>query len=220
MGRKWSRSSRVFGALAVVFGLAAFLVVRGYAERVRALAPALGRPVAVVVAARDLPRATRLTPDMVATATYPSRFVPPGAVRSPAAALDRVLVAGLAEGEVVTRTRLAPAQAGPIAALVPEGLRAALVPVEIPAGSVRPGDRVDLLATFATGQRHTETVAESLEVLLVIGATDASSGIADTGAGQGTRTLVLLVSPDQAESIAYVRAVAQVSVVIDGAEAG
>src|SRR5436309_14396672 len=104
MGRKWSRSSRVSGALALVFGLAAFLAVRGYAERVRALAPALGRPVRVVVAASDLPRATRLTPDMLGTATYPSRFVPPGALRSPAAALDRVLVAGLSSGEVLTRT--------------------------------------------------------------------------------------------------------------------
>jgi len=220
MGRKWSRSSRVSGALALVFGLAAFLAVRGYAERVRALAPALGRPVRVVVAASDLPRATRLTPDMLGTATYPSRFVPPGALRSPAAALDRVLVAGLSSGEVLTRTRLAPARAGPLAALVPSGFRAALVPVELPPGSVRPGDRVDLLATFTTGRRHTETVAEGVEVLLVLGSTDPSAGVADTGGGGGTRTLALLVTPDQAESIAYTRAVAQVTVDVDGATGG
>jgi pilus assembly protein CpaB len=219
MGRKWSSTSKVFGALAVVMGLAAFLVVRGYTERVRALAPALGHPVTVVVAVRDLARGVRLSPDMLRRTTVPSRFAPPGAVRDSDRAGGRVLLAGLAEGEVLTSTRLAPARAGPIAALVPPGFRAVTVPVQLPPGAVHPGDRVDVLATFTTGQHHVETVAEALEVLAVLGEGDPTEGVADTG-GSGFRTLVVLASPDQAERLAYARAFAAVSVLIDGPESG
>jgi pilus assembly protein CpaB len=219
MGRKWSPASKVWGALAVVFGLAAFLLVHGYTERVRALAPALGRPVPVLVAAHDLPRGTRLSTDMLRRATVPQRFVPPGIVDDTKTANGRVLLAGLAEGEALTSTRLAPARAGPIAALVPSGFRAVSVPVELPAGSVHPGDRVDLLATFTSGRHHVETVASSLEVLLVFDSADQGGGVADTG-GSGVRTLVLLATPDQSESLAYAKAFAVLSVLIDGPETG
>jgi len=214
MGRKWSSASKLWAALAVVFGLAAFLLVHDYTERVRALAPALGRPQPVLVAAHDLARGTRLTADMLRRTTVPSRFVAPGSLADPRTATGRVLLAGLAEGEALTGTRLAPARAGPIAALVPSGFRAVSVPVELPPGSVHPGDRVDLLATFTTGRHHVETVAAALEVLLVLDSADPSGGIADTG-GSDLRTLIVLATPDQAESLAYAKAFAVISVLID-----
>ena len=214
MGRKWSPASKASAALAVVFGFAAFLLVHGYTERVRALAPALGEPAPVLVAATDLPRGTRLTPDLLRRATVPSRFVPPRAIRDPESADGRVLLAAMAEGEALTTTRLAPANGGPIASLVPEGFRAVPVAVELPAGSVHPGDHVDLLATFTTGRHHVETIASGLEVLLVLDSSDPSGGIADTS-GSGVRTLVILTTPSQAESLAYAKAFAAISVLID-----
>src|SRR6266542_2738408 len=201
VGRKWSRSSKLFASLAVVFGLAAFLVVRGYSERVRAMAPSLGPPAAVLVAAADLPRGATLEPGMLRAQTVPSNFAPRGAVRDEARAAGRILLAGLSEGEVLTDTRLASAGAGPIAALVPDGFRAV--------------DRVDLLASYPTGRRPTETVAVALPVLAVLGATDPSAGVADAAATEGTRTLVLLVTPSQAESLAYATAFAALSIAIE-----
>jgi Flp pilus assembly protein CpaB len=130
-----------------------------------------------------------------------------------------VLLAGLAEGEALTSTRLAPARAGPIAALVPSGFRAVAVPVEFPAGSVHPDDRVDLLATFTSGRHHVETVASSLEVLLVLDSADQGGGLADTG-GSDARALVVLATPDQAEGLAYAKAFAVLSVLIDGPDTG
>jgi Flp pilus assembly protein CpaB len=147
----------------------------------------------------------------------PTRFVSPGAVSDARSAEGRVLLAGLAEGEAVTATRLAPRRAGPIAALVPAGFRAVSVPVELPPGSVHPGDRVDLLATFTSGRRHVETVATALEVLVVLGSADPTGGLADTGEAN-LRTLIVLATPDQAESIAYAKAFAVVSVLIDAPE--
>jgi len=215
VGRKWSRSSKLFASLAVVFGLAAFLVVRGYSERVRAMAPSLGPPAAVLVAAADLPRGATLEPGMLRAQTVPSNFAPRGAVRDEARAAGRILLAGLSEGEVLTDTRLASAGAGPIAALVPDGFRAVTVPVQLPGDALRAGDRVDLLATYPTGRRHTETVAVALPVLAVLGATDPSAGVADAAATEGTRTLVLLVTPSQAESLAYATAFAALSIAIE-----
>ena len=219
MGRKWSPASKVWAALAVVFGLAAFLLVHGYAQRVQALAPALGRPVPALVAAHDLPRGALLTEDSLQRVTVPSRFAPPGVVTDPKAASGRVLLAGLAEGEALTATRLAPRGAGPIAALVPTGFRAVPVPIELPAGSVHAGDRVDLLATFTSGRHHVETVASELEVLLVLDSAQQSTGVADTG-GSDALTLVMLATPDQAASLAYAKAFAVLSVLIDAPEPG
>jgi pilus assembly protein CpaB len=216
--RKWSPGARLLASLAVVFSLAAFWSIHGYVAQVQALTPALGESVPVVVASRDLARGTRLTADMLRQANYPSRFSPPGAIARPDQATGRVLLAGMAAGEPLTRTRLAPRSAGPVASLVPDGYRAFAVTTSLPAGSVRPGDHVDLLATFAKGQPHTETVASDVEVLLVLAPGSSSGGLPDTGTSLGSgQTLMLLVEPDQAEELAYARAFADLTVTVSGA---
>ena len=96
-----------------------------------------------------------------------------------------------------------------MAALVPPGLRAMSVVVAVTARDLRPGDRVDVLAAFAGGSPHTETVAEGLEVLRVAeaGATGGGSlpGVA-ASAGSGARaSLLLLVGPDEAQRLAFAR---------------
>jgi Flp pilus assembly protein CpaB len=226
MRRRWSLASKLFAALGLVLGLCAFLLVRGYAARVEALAPALGRPVTVVVARDPIPRGTVLFENVLDVASFPSRFAPPGAVHDPESAMGRTLLAGLAPGEVLTRTRLAPARAGPVAALVPPGMRAFSMATSLPRGSVRAGDHVDVLATFAGGQPHTETVASSVEILAVLGP-EGTSTLAAGGLGgpevasesnAGELNLVLLVVPDQAERMAYARAFSDLSVSVEGSE--
>jgi pilus assembly protein CpaB len=216
--RRWSPSSKVFAVLAVVTGVAAYLVVDGYAKRVAALAPGLGEPVEVAVAVRDLPRGTTLDPTMLRTVTYPGSLSPPGAIAGGEGASGRVLLAPLAEGEPVTQTRLGPARAGPVAALVPEGLRAVVVATSLPAGTVRAGDLVDVLATFAQGRPYTETVASEVEVLGVVGFGTLTRPGADPPAHEPEEavTLVLAVTPDLAERLAYARAFADLSVAIVG----
>ena len=91
----------------------------------------------------------------------------------------------------------------------------------MPRGSVRPRDRVDLLATFAGGRPHTETVATGVEVLTVLGSgtPEAAPGLGDAAPSTATatgQTLVLLVTPDQAEQLAYARAFADLSISVEG----
>lgn len=216
-GRRWPREARISAGLALLSGLAAFALVQGYVGRIEASRPALGPPVPVVVAALDLLRGATLDDDMVQVRQVPGEFAPPGAIGDPADARGRVLVSPLAAGEPVTVTRLAAPHAGPVAALVPSGLRAFVVATDVPAQAVRAGDRVDVLATFGGGRPHTETVATALEVLSVLGSgqTDALSG-----APSDAPRLVLLVSPDEAERLAYAGAFGDLSVTIAGTDEG
>lgn len=214
--RRWSRASKVLALLAVATGLGAYGLVRGYAARLEALRPAVGTPTAVVVAAQPIERGTVLAESLLRVAEMPSAFAPPGALRSLEQAVGQTAASDLAEGEAVTRTRLGAAEAGPIASLVPSGLRAFPVEAGVPPGSVRPGDRVDVFATFGGPNPHTETVATGLEVLLVLGG-DEAGGTSLTASGSGP-SLVLLVSPDEAERLAFATAFADLAVAIAPAE--
>ena len=214
--RRWPLASKVLAALGVLLGALAFVLIRGYQERVEALHPAVGPRVTVTAAAVDVRRGVSLTDDMLRAISVPEVFVPPGVVLDPAALVGRVLVADIDAGEILTRSRLAEPRVGPIAALVPEGLRAVVIPAGIPSDAVRPGDRIEVVATYGGGQPHTELVASGVEVLRVLtgsGETDVGFGGAAASEDQGIQ-LVLLVDTTAAEQLAYARAFAQLQVAI------
>lgn len=219
MIRRWSPSARLFAVLAAVLGVAAFVLVQGYVREVEALAPALGKPVAVVVASRDLPRGRELSADMLRVKSMPSAFAPPGVIGRVEQAVGRALVSDLAAGEPLTTTRLGPTGAGPVASLVPPGLLAFVLATSLPPEAIRAGDRVDVLATYAGGQPYTETVVEGVEVLLVVARGDGGTVLPDVGGGGGP-ALVLLVDPYQAERLAFARAFANLEVAIGPADSG
>ena len=203
-------------ALAVVLGALAFVVVRGYQDRVEASHPAVGPPVDIVTAATDLARGTALSDEMLHTSTVPEDFVPPGAVRDAATVVGRVLTADIEAGEILTRSRLAGTTVGPVAALVPAGLRAVVVPSGTPARTIRAGDRVEVYATYGGGRPHTELVASGLEVVRVLVGDIAASGVGGTSTGDPGVALVLLVDGDTASRLAYARTFGQLQVAILG----
>jgi len=206
MRRARPRSSRMLMFLSVVLAVLTTLALRGHLARLEAAAAAGGPGEPVVVTLRGLERGTVLGAEMLETRRVPARYRPPGALSRPSQALGRTLATELVPGEAVTSSRLA-ASGGPVAALVPLGLRAVPVVVAVPRGVVVSGDRVDVLATFATGQPHTQTVVAGAEVLAVL----PPMGPDELGAGT---TLMLLVGPEVAEQLAYARAFADVAVAI------
>lgn len=214
--RRWPVASKILMALAFLLGSLAFVLVRGYQDRVEALRPAVGPMVPVVVASADLARGSILAEAMLESSTMPESFVPPGAVASPAAAAGRVLTADIAAGEVLTASRLSAPGAGPIAALVPEGLRAMAIAAPLPENALRPGDHVDVYATYGGGRPHTELAASALEILRII-AGSSGGGIAGTTTSTDGITVVLLVDEAAASRLAYARSFAQLSVAILGA---
>lgn len=214
MLRRWSTASRLFAVLAVASGVATFAIIRGYASRLDALRPVVGRPVPVVLAAADLTRGTSIGASMLRVAPLPSMLAPPGSFPDATELEGRVLLTDVTEGEAITRTRLAALSVGPVAALVEPGLRAAVVDSGFPPGAVRPGDRVDVLATYGGERPHTETVASELEVLRVMSPSPSGA----VGSGSGAPSLVLLVTSLDAERLAYAQAFADLTVSIAPAD--
>ena len=199
--------TRLSFVLALVLGAVTTLALRDHLAQLeaRAAAPGPGRP--VVVASVDLPRGSVLAATELRVVQLPERYVPPGTASDVAQVAGRRIAVDVLAGEPVTFTRLAPS-GGPIAALVPVGLRAIAITAAVPSQVLAPGDRVDVLATFASGQEpHTETVVEGAEVLSVV----AAAGLEESA---GASTLVLLVSPDVAERLAFARAFADLAVAV------
>lgn len=213
MRRTRPRTSRVLFVLSVVLAVGATMAVQARLARLEARARAAGPGRAAVVAATDLARGTVLEPAMLTTRRLPARFLPPGVLPSPGAAVGRILAADVAEDEPITGLRLAPA-GGPVAALIPPSFRAVAVPAALPASVVRAGDRVDVLATYATGGPHVETVVAGAEVLSVLPAGSAQSG------GPAAVTLMVLIGPESAERLALARSFADLSVALVSAEGG
>lgn len=205
MRRKRPRSSKVLFGLSLILAAGATLLLRGHLVRLEARTAAAGPGVPVVVTEIGLARGTVLEATALSVGSMPDAYRPPGALTSIAQAVGRMLAADVVAGEALTATRLA-AVGGPVAALVPPGLRAVPVPVAAPPGLLAPGDRVDVLATFGAGQPHTEIVVESAEVLSLLG------GGAD--AFEGVTSVVLLVSQETAERLAYARSFAELSVAV------
>ena len=202
--------------------------MRTYLSRVAAASGSLGPQITVVVAWQDIPRGSPLSAQQLRVARMPKAFAPPGSFSRIAEASGRVALADLVKGEVVTKSRLARVRAGPVASLIPEGLRAFAVLTSLPTGALQPGDRVDVLATFSSGQPHTEVVVQGVEVLFVLGPSAAGSpshagatGLGLDAAGAeipAQTTLIVLVSQDQEQRLAFARAFGDMEVAIAPAD--
>ena len=211
MLRRWSNASKLLVLLAVASGLVAFTMVRGYQQRLERLRPALGTLVPVVVADAPIARGTALDAGSLRIDEVPSRFAQPGSFGSVDGLVGRTLLADLAAGETLTRTRVAVPGVGPVAALVPPGLRAFPLDVSVPEGTIVAGDAVDVLATFGGRQPYTDTVVSGVEVL------DVPEPAAPGGIGPdqtASASLVVVVTPEDAERLAYAGAFATLAVTI------
>jgi Flp pilus assembly protein CpaB len=181
-------------AAGLLVGLALVLALRP--------APMAGPPAAstvpVVVAATDLTAGTVLDPADLTLSELPTPLAPDGTSAEGSALAGQVLAAPVRRGEPVTDVRVV----GPgLWSQVPAGQVAA--PVRLAdlavATLLRPGDRVDVLAS-AAGTGAAEVVAAAALVLSAPpgAAPDEESAIAPEGAG----LLVLAVSPETATVLA------------------
>ena len=88
------------------------------------------------------------------------------------------------------------------------GLRAFVITAGTPAHVLRPGDLVDVIATFGGPRPYTDTVGSGLEVLSIV---EEGGGTFEAG-GTGGPSLVLLVTPDVAERLAHAAAFGEIAV--------
>jgi Flp pilus assembly protein CpaB len=193
--------------LATVLAVAALvLAVRPLPAPVASATGAAEVP--VVIANADLAAGAVLAPDHLAVGRWPARLVPAGAVEFPDELTGRTLAGALRRGEAVTDARLV----GPgLTRSLPHGQVAA--PVRLAdlavAELVRPGDRVDVLAT-ASDSADAEVVVAGALVLAPSSRTEHDS----TDPAAGTGLLLLAVDAGTAARLAAAAASDTLSVTL------
>ncbi|RZQ63405.1 Flp pilus assembly protein CpaB [Amycolatopsis suaedae] len=151
-------------------------------------APARGDPTAAtLVAVRDLPAGTVLTPADVRVAEMPVPLVPAGALRDPPSVDGKLLAGAARAGEPLTDARLVSwAAAEPGMSTVPVRLADAGV-----AGLLHPGVKVDVV----TGGEHEPGRRVLASTVTVSAITDAVGDTREGDKRTGKGPLVLLTAP-------------------------
>lgn len=156
----------------------------------------------VVVAQQDIPARSKITREMVTLMGYPKELIATGALTDPKEAEGRLSVARIrAKDQIRSSDLVGEGQGYGLAFDIPQGMRA----IAIQAGevlavgtAVKPGDRVDILATYThptTRQETTQMILQNVLVLAVNrGETDAQSK-----SGGANSSMTLAVKPEEAE---------------------
>jgi pilus assembly protein CpaB len=216
-----SRQSIIALAVALVFGLLAVYLANVFLTGTERKA-ALSGTTKVAVAALPMAYGSDITPDKVRFVDYPNSSLPPGAFTNAAqlmpAGKKRVALMPISVNEPILATKIsAEGQGASIAALLPEGMRAASVrinDVSGVAGFVQPNDSVDVLITrnVPGAERATQLTDVLLQNVRVI-AIDQRSKNAD-GTAKVAKTATLEVNPLDAQKLALAQEVGSLSLVL------
>ncbi len=160
-------------------GLAAILIVF-YLRGAKPEAPPPPPPdVDVVVPARDIPAKSVLSSEMLTTKKVKPSDVPDGAARNARELVGYVAVDLLPANAPIKRSQVMSRGAAGLSGIVPPGMRAITVPVDPIAGVgglLKPGDRVDVIATYEVQDNAIATnLLQDVELLALGGQTVAST---------------------------------------------
>lgn len=223
-----SRSSGVLGARGGTLGLAlaagltaallAFLLVRGRL----AASPAAPALVPVVVAARDIPARTRLSPAWLRVRQAVPANLPDGTGATVAAFVGKVTTEPIGAGSAVTRQAVAaPSAALGMAFALPSTLRAVTVtldPTDTADQFARPGDHVDILVTDEPGSGPAEarTVLQNVRLLAV--GTQTAPDAAPSASASGPAHVTVAVAPAQAQALVLAAARGKIHLTLRAAD--
>jgi pilus assembly protein CpaB len=196
--------------LAVLLGLTAAFVAKRYLQGQQPAQVAAARvaTVPVVIAKLDVSVGTPLDERALSTVQWPEDYVPKGAISSAEKIAGRVVRRALSHGEPVLDAYLLPegSEAG-LPAVIEAERRAVSVkvdPVIGVAGFVRPGSRVDVLATLRRIDQpknlpYSKVILQDVPVLAI----DQKLEEAKNGEPELVSVVTLEVKPDQAEKLIY-----------------
>lgn len=203
-----SRTSLVL--IALCMGLLAAFFTFQFLARERARAARYARPVTVVVATMAIPARTIVSAVSVAEVERPAGQLPANCATTLDEVVGQVALSTLNVDEPIRRSKLAsPSASLGLAYAVPDGMRAvavALDPLIGVAGFLKPGDRVDVVATFEVNDaKVTRTVLQDV-LLLAIGSSirpeeEKRSAMERDARAKEQPNATLAVTPEQAEKL-------------------
>ena len=219
------RQTLIALGVAVILGLIAVFLANSYLSgRERQLASSPEGMVRVAVAALPLAYGTDISPDKVKFVNYPEASLPPGVYKT----MDELLPQGqrrvVLRPVQVNQPLLAADLSGSgqnasIAALLPDGMRAATVrinDVSGVAGFVKPNDTVDVLITRqAIGADSAGSAGQVTDVLLQnIRVIAMDQAAASDGQPVVSRTATLELTPLDAQKVALGQQLGELSLVL------
>ncbi|MBS1827795.1 MAG: Flp pilus assembly protein CpaB [Acidobacteria bacterium] len=171
----------------------------------------------VLVAAQAVPAGTVLKADQVKRVPWSSPVLPAGALGKAEDAIGQMVVDGLAANELVTASRLAAKNGGPVeggSMGIPEGMRAVSITVQDSAGVMallKPGHHIDIhVVANIQGPHGNEpqlrTLLENMQVLTV--PRDSQMG---RGNGQ---VITLLATPKEASMLGLADSTAKIRIAL------
>ncbi|MBT9258137.1 MAG: Flp pilus assembly protein CpaB [Clostridiales bacterium] len=199
--RQTRRQARLFLLLSIALAALAFLLGAQFLSQAEATTP-------VVVAAKDLSPYTVLTSSDVRVSQWPVKAAPQGRYAKPEDVIGKTLLGPLAQGQAIMPANLGEAgsqKISPLATALTElneprmrALTLAFSSADAVAGQIRPGDRVDIVATVPFENRPvTKTI---LEQVLVLRTSGGEGGFLDTG---GNIQITLAVPATAAEYLVF-----------------
>jgi pilus assembly protein CpaB len=214
-----SRQSMVALGVAVVLGLIAVFVANSWLTGAQNKAYASGTT-KVAVATVPMAFGSDITSDKVRFVDYPNTSIPPGAFTTAAqlmpAGRKRVALIPIGVNEAILASKIsAQGEGASIAALLPDGMRAASVrinDVSGVAGFIMPNDTVDVLITrnpANAGAQVTDVLLQNVRIIAI----DQRSKNAD-GTPKLAHTATLEVNPLDAQKLALAQEVGSLSLVL------
>lgn len=220
------RQTLIALGVAIILGLIAVLLANTYLTgREKQLAASPEGMVRVAVAAMPLAYGADVTPDKVRFVNYPATSLPAGVYKSMEELLPmgkrRVALRPIQVNQPLLAADLSgEGQNASIAALLPDGMRAATVSINDVsgvAGFVKPNDTVDVLITRqAIGPDGANDRGQVTDVLLQnirVIAMDQNAASAD-GTPQVSRTATLELTPVDAQKVALGQQLGSLSLVL------
>jgi len=203
-----NRRGLMFLALAVLLGLGAAFMARNFTGNTPA-AQAAGVPTTpVVVANMDLGTASALSAAELKLVDWPAHLVPTGAIQAISGAEGRVTRRPLVTGEPVLEGSLfEKGTGGGLPAVIAADHRAVSVKVDSVigvAGFVKPGSRVDVMATVRRVDTqeslpYSKVILQDVKVLAI----DQKLEEARDGEAQLVSVVTLEVEPEAAQKLIY-----------------
>ena len=216
-----SRQSMIALAVAIILGLVAVYIANIYIGGSKQQADLQGTS-KVAVAAIPMAFGTELTPDKVRFVDYPKTSIPPGAYADGGQLLPagqkRFALMPISVNEPILADKIsAPGAGASMAALLPEGMRAATVRIDDVsgvAGFVQPNDTVDVLITrtvqaAAGAQQVTDVLLQNVRVLAIDQQAKNPDGTPKVG-----RTATFEVAPLDAQKLALAQTTGSLSLVL------
>jgi pilus assembly protein CpaB len=183
--------------------LAAFLALRYMRQQTAPLTQTEAPRQQMVVAARALPVGAVVTAEDIKTISWSGGQLPPGYIGSTDQVLGRGLVTSVEPNEPSLAGKLAAEGAGGgLQVLIDEGMRAISIGVDQVvgvSGFVLPNSRVDVLLTMPQGSEQTTKIIMQDVKTIAAGTTIQQD---KEGKPLAVPVITLLVSPEQAETLA------------------